>query len=305
MPSDHSQYLAMVTRERNQNDPKCVYKYILIACWLDNVHWKAHHESLKARKVCKRHGRAPAPKGIHNSWINWSNLPVVGKGYSDGKTMINHPSNNHHKWVVSTIKKRGGLFLFYVHCTLLFGHAHASTAPQRQQLPKGDVGGGMLIIWAQQWSETICCWPFDCSHKQQIDKASPQARLTTEINQVEKNRQGTALSPRIGKCLGSRTFLYISETFWIIFMLPYVKGHVQARHCPTSPSGRLEARLDSVKCSHGCRFKGRLRAHWMLQALNRRGFHIWLWGWSCSKVQRSLLCLDGILLLPSALRAHL
>ena len=33
--------------------------------------------------------------------------------------------------------------------------------------------------------------------------------------------------------------------------------------------------------------------HWMLQELNRRVFHIWLWSWSVSKRQRSLLCLDG------------
>ena len=34
-------------------------------------------------------------------------------------------------------------------------------------------------------------------------------------------------------------------------------------------------------------------AHWMVQELNRRIFHIWLWSWSVSKGQRNLLCLDG------------
>ena len=66
----------------------------------------------KQGRYAKDRGAPPAPKGIHNSWINWSNLPVVGKGYSDGKTIINHPSNNHHKWVVSSINhQKTGWFI--------------------------------------------------------------------------------------------------------------------------------------------------------------------------------------------------
>ena len=112
-------------------------------------------------------------------------------------------------------------------------------------------------------------WPFDGSHKQQINEAPPHARLTTELNQWKKSAR---------HCTESQNWQMswkrdILNDFYVT--IPDHRrasmSNVQAGHCPTSPPGRLEACLDLVKCSRGCRVKGRLRAHWMLQALNRRG----------------------------------
>ena len=272
-------------------------------CSLENPPWE-----FESKEGMQKTWARPQPQRNPQFLDQLIKLARSWEGYSDGKTIINHPSNNHHKWMVSSINhQKTGWFIIVLPCFTYIVPFCLGT-PMRQQPP--NVSNfqretSVVACWLYERSSgarQFCCWPFDCSHKQQIDKASPQARLTTEINQVEKKSARHCTESQNWQMSWKKD---ISETFWIIFMLPYVKGHVQARHCPTSPSGRLEARLDSVKCSHCCRFKGRLRAHWMLQALNRRGFHIWLWGWSCSKVQRSLLCLDGILLLPSALRAHL